>query len=477
VLWLALASLASAQPTDTEVGFILRPEVAIDLANDREGEDPVEMRSRFDAFARGDLARGRWFIGVRGQHDLLVGQDVEGYWEARVHESGWQGPIGGAFDLRVGNLIERWGKLDYLSQADILNPRDLRSGFLTPTDWLRLPIPMAVVGVGTAPVRGELVLIPFASADRISLLGTDWSLLKQDMLEQQFADMSQWEGLTSELLGPLFSNLSTNLADLDPTMRRGYESAVNQLELPQSLVYNGEIAGRIELEVPGLDAAVMGGNMRSRLRATNINPNLLEILQEEELPDLDELQDLQNDPLLATEWPRTWFAGAEWSTLAGPIGIRGEGLYKSHHVVPRPWLRASTTPLVSAGIGLDYLIGSSFYAAVEGSYRRMLNPPNLTLLEPPELVQVGGGVRWTLAQDRLELQLGGLYNPSQSEGIVLPRVAYRASDRIELELGAVILEGANPPPDSFVEALTYGSGPASYFSQNDSVTAAVSWIL
>ena len=126
--WIALATLASAQTSDTEVGFILRPEVAIDLANDRVGEDPAEMRSRFDAFARGDLANGRWFLGVRGQHDLLIGEDVEGAWETRMAESGWQGPIGGAVDLRIGNLVERWGKLDFLSQADVLNPRS--SNFL-----------------------------------------------------------------------------------------------------------------------------------------------------------------------------------------------------------------------------------------------------------------------------------------------------------------------------------------------------------
>ena len=471
-----LLALLAAMSHAQEVGAIIRPEVAIDLASDREGEDTVEAWTRVRAFARGDAGEGRWFLEVRAAHLVLVGDNVEGAWEASVGESGWSGDLG-KVDLKIGNLVERWGKLDLLSQVDVINGRDLRAGPLTPQELQRLPAPMLVLGMGASPVRAELVVVPFSSADRFEILGTDWSVVRQNMLEDYLAEASGWEGQSSFLLANTFSNLSDAMADLDPSFRRGLNAASNQSQMPQSLVYNGDVLGRLAFDIDGLDAAVMGGNMRNRVRMSNLNPTLAQFLKDGRLPDLDEVEALQDGSALITaEWPRTWVAGGEFSTLVGPIGVRGEGVYKSHQVVNKRWFTATTTPFVGTGIGLDYVHGSTFVLMTEVAYERMLDAPNRTLLEARESLQIAAGARLISLQDRLEVQLGGVYHVQFQEYFFRPTASYRASDAWKLEMGAILLGGNTPAAWTLPTALTYGGGTGAYFSENDAITFAVSWI-
>ena len=485
--WLFFIAAAQA----AEVGAIVRDDVSVDLAADRDHEDTVEMYTRVRAFARDDLENdAQWFLEIFGQHDLLVGQstlqangpnkdDIEGAWEVRVGESGWQGRIGSKADLRIGNLVERWGKLDLLPQVDVINPRDQRVGPLVPQDWARIPIPMAVLGIGKAPVRGELVLIPFSGADRASFNGTDWSLVRQEMLEEQLAEMATWNGtdFAEAQFQGLFSTLSDSLDDLDPSFRRGLDAATTQQNLPQALLFEGEAAARMEIEVPNLDAAVMVGALRSRRRNPVLNRTLAELIQDQDLPEADQLTDLQAGQLVEATWPRTYVAGAEASTLVGAFGIRGEGLFTSHQPVAQPWLTSTTTPLIATGLGIDYANGSVFYAVFEASYRTMLDPPQAVLLETPDALQLGGGIRLNVAADRVEIQLGGSYHVQFGEYLARPTVAWRVSDAVELEAGALILGGPTAPPDTLRGSMNYRGGFLGYFGQNDAATFAVSWIL
>ena len=71
-LLLALLGPASA----TEVGAILRPEVTVDIAADRDGEDAADAITRVRAFASDNLDNGsRWFLEVQGQQATLIGED------------------------------------------------------------------------------------------------------------------------------------------------------------------------------------------------------------------------------------------------------------------------------------------------------------------------------------------------------------------------------------------------------------------
>jgi len=471
---LLLSQLAFAQQT----GFILTPEVAIDIASDRPGEDAVTSRTRVRAWAKGETDHDAlWFLEVRAQHNLYAGDDVEGVWEARVSESGWHGPVG-PVDLRVGNLVERWGKLDFFPLVDVLSSKDLRNGPLTPQEWQRMAVPMAIVGMGSEPVRVELSLLPFSARNRTSMLGTDWSLIRQRMLEKYLEKVSGWVGETGVFMAPLIGTLGENFERMDPSMRQGLDAAMTANGFPQALGTGAEVALRTEFSTSGFDGAVMGGALRNRTPLGVMDPTMITILQEERLPSFDEVLELQENGefLVVSTWPRTWMGGFEAGTVVGAFGLRGEGLFLSDKVARNHWLKGKTTPQVGGGLGVDYTRGSSLFASVEASYKRMLAPPNQPLLEPAEQLQVGGGVRIAAVQDRLEIQLGGGYDITLSEYLMRPTVAYRLTDNWELAGGAALLGGKTPPPRTLEDALSYEGGMGGYFSQNDAVTVAVSWI-
>ena len=79
-------------------------------------------------------------------------------------------------------------------------------------------------------------------------------------------------------------------------------------------------------------------------------------------------------------------------------------------------------------------------------------------------------------QDRLEVQLGGVYHVQFQEYFFRPTASYRASDAWKLEMGAILLGGNTPAAWTLPTALTYGGGTGAYFSENDAITFAVSWI-
>ncbi len=477
-----LISIAAAQ----EVGAVLSTQLGVDLAEDRPGEDHTELHSRVRAWARGDTGRdGSWFLEGRGEHHALAGRDVEGWWEPSLGESGWQGELAGPLRLRAGNLIERWGKLDYLPVADVLNPRDLRNGPMTPQEWQRLPIPMAVLQVGTdaskaTSLRSETVLIPFAARDKVWMRGTDWSYIREGMVSQEAERVSGWEGGTAALLGDIIATAGASAGDLDPSQRRALDNAVGEKGLPQALVYNGEIAQRVELDAPGVDVAVMAGWMRNRQPLTELDPLLSQLLRQYRLPEIDELDALQRAMAggpLKTSWPRTGFLGAEAATVVGPIGLRAEGAYWSARTTRLWYGGATTTPVVAVGAAADYVRGSSLQLTTEARYEERLNAPDELLLVAPRDLQLAGGGRLSVASDRFRFQLGGSYSVAFGEWLLLPKVEWRPTSHVRVDVGAVLLDGPWNAPPALPRAYIYEGGPASYFSQNDGLTFGFTWVL
>lgn len=469
--------LTSGTALAQEVGVVARSEGAFDMAADRANEDHTEVRTRIRGFARGDLGSdGTWFLEARGEQHVLVGDDVEGWYNPSLGESGVDVRLGTGARLRAGNLVERWGKLDLLPALDLLNPRDLRSGPMTPTEWQRLPVAMVVLQLGGEHVRSETILLPFAGYDPVFLRGTDWSFIRQGMLEGQLESVASWDGETEVLFSDAIAIAGDGLTNLDASMRRALDQAVNTKGLPQALVGNGEIAERIEFEAGSFDGAVMAGYMRNRQPQAELDPFLASLLKQERLPDFDEVETLQrglSGGPFDVLWPRTAVVGAEGAAVLGPFGLRGEAVYQSHRTVRTSFGGATTTPYVGGGLGLDWFHGSSVQltAEVRGEYRDGA-PDDMILAAAQDVVFAGGG-RFTLLQDKFIVQVGGSYDVAFEEYLFKPTLQWRATDTVRAEVGALLLGGATPAPKTLADAFAYTGGPASYWSQNDCASLAI----
>jgi hypothetical protein len=289
VWMLSLLMVPGAQATD--VGFLLRPEAAIDLAADRPGEDEAELRTRMRAFANGDLDDGsKWFFEIWGEHQVLSGDDLEAWWDVKPGPTGWRGKTG-LWTIEAGHLIERWGKLDLLPVMDVVNPRDLSAGPMTPIEYQRLPLPMVTFAIGEGDLRTATVVVPWAGADRVDSRGTDWSLIRQRMVSRYTAGMAEWPCCFDDL-GESIGTLGASLEDQDARFRRSLNLANSERALPGALFYNGEIAQRITLDRPGYDATLTGGWMRTNQAAGTLDPAISGILKDELLPPVTELQDV-----------------------------------------------------------------------------------------------------------------------------------------------------------------------------------------
>jgi len=509
---LLLSSLSHGAPT---VGAIVNPQAVIDVASDREGEDPFATHTWVRGFVRDETKRGdRWFVEGWFQHHALVGQDpgpngldsTEAYYELLLGPTGVDVRLGGPSSparLRAGALIESTGRLELLPVNDLLNPVDGRIGLLTPREYQRLPVPMAKLELTEGRFRSETTYVPFATPDRLWLRETDWSLLRQRMLDDFLLDLKGPvdlqpgefpEGFGASSWRSFVESIRRNQRreSKNASYRRGRDAALNQNDLPPAFV--GDLVQQLTYRGTGFDVAVVGGYLRSRFPQAVLREDLRRALQ-----DRDELFDLIDDALfgqvddrveraesitestLTFSWPYSWMAGAMGSTIVGDFALRGEVGYLSDRVVRRTWGRSRTVPQLAGGIGVDYARGTSFGLSIEGRVQRLFTSDAVgrsLVFARPLQVQFAGGVRGSFAQDRFTWQIGGAVDATFAEAFVRPTIAWRVSQPVQIELGALIIDGfETAPPETLEDALTYRGGPLSYWAQNDGITLGVSWIL
>ncbi len=468
---------AATHDEPVEVGIVVEPLVAIDLANDRAGEDTGETWTWIRAEAGQRLSHSRWFLGIHAEHQLRWGEDVEGIWDVRAGESGWAGTLG-PLHLRTGVVIERWGKLDLLPVVDVLNPRDLRAGPLATLEATRIPLAMATLQGGSDHIRAELTLIPFAGSDRVQIAGSDWSLIRPGMLEGYLGELRQWEGGLGTLGSEPLSRMEESLNNAHPSSMRALGQAMDQSGMPEALALNGEAAVRVEAEGRGIDGALMAGALRSRVPSTVMDPRVRKILERGSWPDLDELNSLSSslEEPLETSWPRTAMVGAELNTVTGPLGWRVEGGWWSHQVVQGRWFTAKTSPLISTAAGIDWAHQTLLFLSIEGRWRHLVAPPNDSFLTRPDTIDLAGMARLSLWSDRVEVRGALVLDPEWAEYLTRPEVRWRVSDPLELGIGAVFLGGPRPAPQSLSAAMAYEGGPFGYWGDNDCVFTTLRWI-
>jgi len=486
--WSALWLVAqAAEPRPAEAHVTVHPQVVVDLVYDREGEDFVESITRVGARAQGPARDGgRWFLSVQADYSVLVGlEDDGGDTEAAtavfVGESGWSGSVGPVY-VRAGHLIERWGVMDLLPSTDVLNGQDLRMGPLTPIDALRVPAPMITVGAGQDKLRATAVWLPFGAASRVPLWGTDWSVLRQGMVEGLLSDTQAWSG--DPLTLPLYQNIAGSVADqvvaLDAQSRRGLEGAMGQVGAPRPLWEAMEGGLQLKARLGPVDLEAQGAWIRSRTSAPQTDAAVVDILQSATWPDIldkEAMTTLLQTPAVQSSRPRTAVAGGAVSALLGTFGVRAEGAHTTRLPVATHWLGMALSPMSSAGLAVDRGWGTRASAVVEGRIKHLHDPPENTLLVgTPNHIEVATAVRGSVARDRVSVEAGAIYDVTFAELAARPAARFRASDTVDLGIGLIWLHSDRPAAQTWTDAMTYTGGPSGYFGDNDAVWLDARWM-
>ena len=456
--------------------------MVVDLQADRPEEDGLETWTRLAFQAGGATGTGRWFAAASAQHVArsgAAGSGAAGAWAVftpRLDETGWSGPLG-PFQLRAGLLDERWGRLDLLPVVDVLSGRDRSAGPVAGAGSDRLAAPAARLQLGGDTGRVDLVVLPFGASDRLSLWGTDWSLVRQGMVEGAVAEAATWEGepLSEAVFQDALAGLGQGLAALDPS-DRGLLSGALGGATGSDWPWQGDVGLRAATEAGGFDLALVGAWLESRVPLLTVDPDLRALLVDERLPTLEEAQGLLAAGLpISASRPHSLMAGAEVGRLLGPIGLRLEGGWWSDRVVQRQWFEGATRPVVATGLGLDWL-RSTTQVSLEGRWTHTPAPPQDLWLTAPEQFDLALLLRQGLLRERLRAEVVAAWDASHREHLLQPGLAWRPRDQWELSAAVLLLGGGQAAPTTLQEAATWQGGPLGYWGDNDSLRVGVAWI-
>ena len=296
------------------------------------------------------------------------------------------------------------------------------------------------------------------------------------MIDGAIAEVATWEGESAALLGNQIAQLGLLVSEAAPSTIRALSNGATTLERPEETGLNGNAGVRVELEGPGVDAAVMAANLRSSMPESTLSPTLQSAIASQQLPALAQIDGILGDAPLATSWPRTWVVGAEASTVLGPIGIRGETAWWSNRVVQEPWFSSSTTPATATGIGLDWAHGSTVLVSAEARWTHLLDAPDTLSLIREDTVDLGATLRIADTTETISVLAAAMWNATFDEWLARPEIQWRVSDPVQFSLGAVFIGGPQSPPSTLFDSLRYTGGPLTLASENDAVFASIRWI-
>jgi len=483
--WWLLLPLGTAHADDARAHFTLQPRVVVDLAHDRPMEDVGEAWTWMRAHATGPAKNGRWFLEVQADYVVLMGlhedTDLEAATNLWMGESGWAGDLGPVF-VRAGHLVERWGAMDLLPVTDTIGARDLRAGPLIPLEHARVPAPMARLEVGEDKLRASVLLLPFGTASRVPLWGTDFSMLRQGMVEGLLADAATWsdDPILAQPYQRIFSGLEDGIAALDAQTRRGLEGALAQTGTPRPLWEAGEVGAEVQSRLGPVDLALTGAWIRRRVPVPQLDPTLAQLVATQTLPafsDIETALGTVDSSALSSERPRTLTAGLAAQTLVGAHGLRAEANYTHAAVIPMPWFDYAQSPQWTFGAAVDRATSTRFTVLLEGRWRHLTAPPpDALMVGLPDHLEVAGGIRATFARERLSAELGTLVDLTFSEVAAQPSLRYRASDTFDLGAGAVVFASPTPAAVTWTDAMDYNGGLIGYSSDADAIWLDARWL-
>jgi hypothetical protein len=373
-------------------------------------------------------------------------------------------------DVRVGIQRLAWGRLDGLPPTDVVNPRDYHDPFVIEVEEAKIGVPAlaathrleAPSGSGINELRFSLVWTPFAVPPRLAEIEERWFPTGFDpgsaiVLPRRQVELALERIVDADVIVPKDVRIP---GTLHTTSRRP----------PQGLD-DGGIGGRLSGTWRGMDFSLShytgpdtGPDVELRpliiLESFDLNPTTgVAELKLRSRSDLRQAHDTLH------------MTGADWATTFGPTTMRAEAAVfqdrlflrnasdlftpaeirrqlaaNSQALFGRGHTRVDLPPLFPAldavewGLGADYTLQSVFMLAQVTQIVLLENAPSLLIGDPTE-TRLAAVLRRPFLQDRVEVELRGVYALERGGWFAFPRASWLIRDDLRLRLGYLAVGG------------------------------------
>lgn len=457
------APLDFTAPSSMRVWGELRSRLAVDTNFESRPDEPLaenvaELQSHLRAGAQADFGeRARLVVEARLWHRaveqrppagerflLLNGAHAKATYEATAGETyfDWYTKY---VDLRAGNQVLTFGANAAGAPADVLDPVDLREGFLF-ADATDLKLPVLAVRA-----RGEwkgfnwtAAYVPFFVPDRYDLYGQDEALVQP--------------GLNAQL---------PKVALLTRAQEDRAEQPLLETDRPRDLPQNGDLGLRVTRKLT--DDVSVGADYvisREKLPQVDIDPELARFLSEgASAPYTDPATSLSisqrlgaGEQLLRGSFPRFAVGEVEGTALVGPVQVDADLGYSASRLYVTRDLKPTFQPTGTGVLTVSDARGTDLTLAGTATVlwiRDIAQGQELALLDKPGAGAqahdawdpfLGGvaGYRWL--QGRVEGEVRAIFDARQRSYAAGGRGTWNANDRVHLSLGYVHFNGAQQSP-------------------------------
>lgn len=445
-------------------------------------ENSQEQRPQLMGMLRLDAAPRRWLHGrleLRGRvGGPFEGGPGPGVWNfdqtfqnrspsLEVNE-GWVELRGAQAELRLGIQTFAWGKLDGIPPSDVLNPRDYHDPLVQDAEERKIGIP-AALGTWFLPdvprfqltgLRTQLVYVPIAVPPRLAMVQERWfpsaiGVRSGIPLPASFA----------EIIAEKFPNLTPKQVERANRVRVGFGTAN---DTPARSLRNGGIGFRTGGTWRSTDWDVYHYTGPETSPDGSLDPV---VILNKRFPALDP-RPLMAVTRLTQEHDTIHMTGAGVAFPLRGFTLRAEGAW----FVDRPYLRPASslvsgsslrklnadriyrravanepTPVdlgdlfvdldsIEWGLGVDYL-WKGFQPILQVNQIVMLESAPRLLIGRPD-TRILATIRKQLLDDRLELEMRGVYQAERGGWFVMPRVSYLVRDDFRVRLGYLAIGGS-----------------------------------
>ncbi len=345
-------------------------------------------------------------------HDTDWNLDVLLLREAYVHLEK------GSWALRLGRQYVTWGKLDDFTLLDIINPQYFREFILLDKQERKNPILMAKLDYYHGDYYFEGIFIPWFEPNEIDFFDSKWALFG-------YIRKRTLKSTTDPLVKQAMDNMRIKTYSLDAS-ERAIRLGGRAKGVDYSFYYMS-----LHDRTPALEESTPMGRT---LMAYLYNPTA------ETLANLALANPTSEDVRLLAKYARLNVVGADFETVIGEFGLRGEaGLFLKPLYLKEDFsLTRKTT--ISSGIGIDHTTANDLYLNLQFIGRFILNGNDLYPANQ-YTHQLVGIISKNFLRERVVPSFYCGYNFSDQDSFYNPEITYKPNGSLSFSIGAFIFEG------------------------------------